>query len=83
MKLMNIIVYAHPKSKRPRVAEREPGIYDVYVAEPPVDGKANQAIEKSLANYFGIAQSRVQITKGATGKRKTVELSSFELRSMM
>jgi uncharacterized protein len=80
---MIVTVIAHPRSKRPRISEQEPGIFNVYVAEPPTDGKANQAIVAALADYFGIAKYRVKIVKGQTGKRKIVELSSYERYSMI
>ncbi len=80
---MVITVIAHPRSKKPRILEQEPGIFDVYISEPPAEGKANQAIVNALADFFGIAKSRVTILKGQTGKRKIVELSSYERHSMI
>lgn len=67
---MQIIVHAHPKSKKPRILEREPGVFDIYVAEAATDGKANEAITKELAGYLGVAPSLLTLKRGHTSKVK-------------
>ena len=42
----------------------------VYVREPAVDGKANQAVVKLLADYYKVSKSRVRLVSGATSKQK-------------
>ena len=83
---MKIIVKAKTGSKIEKVERlnqdsmdlpgivRETPIYKVEVREPPVDGKANKAIVKSLAKYFNISQSRVVLAKGESSKIKVFEL---------
>lgn len=73
---MQITVHAHPNSKKPRILERTPGIFDIYVAESPQDGKANAVILKELAGYLGIAQSLLILKRGHTSKVKVFELLS-------
>ena len=48
--------------------------YSVWVKEPPVKGKANQAIINVLAEYFKIASSRVKIVSGYASRQKTIEI---------
>ncbi len=67
---MQITVHAHPKSKNPRILERSPGVFDIYVAEVAADGKANAAITKELAGYLDVAPSRLTLKRGATSKVK-------------
>lgn len=67
---MQITVHAHPKSKNPRILERAPGVFDIYVAEVATDGKANAAITKELASYLDVAPSRLTLKRGATSKVK-------------
>jgi hypothetical protein len=43
----------------------------VSVNAPPVDGKANEAMQRVLAETFGVPRSAVTILRGETGKRKT------------
>jgi uncharacterized protein YggU (UPF0235/DUF167 family) len=47
----------------------------VTVNERAVDGKANRAIERAVAEYFGVAPSRVRIVSGQAAKEKTVEIA--------
>jgi len=73
---MQITVHAHPKSKKPRIIERSPGVFDIYVAEVAADGKANDAITKELAGYLDVAPSRLTLKRGATSKVKVFLLQS-------
>jgi hypothetical protein len=47
----------------------------VSVNAPPVDGKANEAMQRVLAETFGVPRSAVTILRGETGKRKTVRIA--------
>jgi uncharacterized protein YggU (UPF0235/DUF167 family) len=47
----------------------------VAVSERAVDGKANRAIERALAEYFGISVSHVRIVAGTTAREKVVEIA--------
>ena len=46
----------------------------VSVKEPPVDGRANWAITRAVADYFGVSPSHVSIVSGQTAKNKIVEI---------
>ena len=46
------------------------GQLTVYVREPAVDGKANAAVIRVLAEHFGVPRSRVELTSGATARLK-------------
>jgi hypothetical protein len=47
----------------------------VSVNAPPVEGKANEAVQRVLAKTFGVPRSAVTILRGETGKRKTVRIA--------
>ena len=49
----------------------------VSVNAPPVEGKANEAVQKVLAAAFGVHRSAVTILRGETGKRKTVHIAGI------
>lgn len=48
--------------------------YQVYVKELPVDGKANEAIIRVLAEHFKASKSQVRIIGGHTSREKIVEI---------
>ncbi|MDI9641068.1 DUF167 domain-containing protein [Kamptonema cortianum] len=46
----------------------------IRVSAPPADGEANRAVIESIASFVGIAKTRVQISRGETGRNKVVAL---------
>lgn len=82
---MKILVKAKPNSKQdkvippqPRLIPGEEDFYIVYTKEKPVDGKANMAITKLLAEHFSIPRSAVQLISGATSKKKVFKIDYDE-----
>ena len=51
------------------------GVVQVKVRAKPQDGAANSAVLTLLAAALGIAPSRLQLLRGATGRDKLVQLS--------
>lgn len=43
------------------------------VAAPPIDGRANTALERLLAAALDVPPSRVRVVAGRTSRRKQVE----------
>lgn len=83
---MKIIVRTKPSAKKETVeriaqptfgfgdAKEEMVEYKVAVKEPPIDGRANEAVVKALAKYFGVAPSLIRLVSGASTKRKVFEI---------
>lgn len=42
----------------------------VRLAAPPVDGKANAELVRWAAGAFGVARSRIELLRGASGRTK-------------
>jgi hypothetical protein len=63
----------HPRSKKPRI-EEVAGIIHIYVAEVPVENKANNAAIKALAKFYNVAKTRVTLVAGQKSKHKTFEI---------
>jgi uncharacterized protein YggU (UPF0235/DUF167 family) len=79
---MKILVRAKPGAKGELVKEEAGKLFEennlrhftVAVKEPAREGRANRAIERALAEYFGIAPSRVHIVAGHTSRSKVAEI---------
>ena len=71
---MEIFVKAKPKSKIEKVEKIDETHFEVWVKEPPVEGKANFAIMKALANYFNVKMSTVALKSGFASKDKKFEI---------
>jgi len=55
----------------------------VALAAPPVDGAANDALRRLLADHFDLAQKDVQIVGGEKSRRKLLELSGISLERLL
>lgn len=62
-------------SKNEIVGELPNGTIKIKTTAAPVDGAANKAVIKLLADYFGVKKSAVTIVCGLTSKTKIVEVS--------
>ena len=71
---MKIQVKAKPNSRTEEVSQ-EGDSFVVKVKEPPMEGKANQAVVKLLAEHFGVRQSQVRILSGFRSRNKVIEIA--------
>ncbi len=55
----------------------------VRVRESPVDGQANRALIKLLADKLGVPIGTVRIASGLKSRNKVVELAGFDRDSAM
>lgn len=71
---MKIKVRVTPNSKIEGVV-KEGNILLVRVKEPAKEGKANEAVIKLLADYFGVPHRQVIISSGFGSRNKVIEIS--------
>jgi len=60
-----------PRASRNRVSVSE-GKLKIHLTAPPVDGAANTALRKLLAEVAGIRHTAVEIVRGHNTRRKLV-----------
>ncbi|MEB3033122.1 MULTISPECIES: DUF167 domain-containing protein [Mycobacteriaceae] len=67
----SVVVKVKPGSRKgPLVETDDDGQLTVYVREPAVDGKANAAVIRVLAEHFDVPRSRVELVSGAGARVK-------------
>ena len=71
---VKIRVKVMPNSKTEEVVKEGDGFL-VRVKEPAKEGKANNAVIKLLADYFGVPQKEVVISSGFGSRNKVIEIS--------
>ncbi|MCX6720612.1 MAG: DUF167 domain-containing protein [Candidatus Staskawiczbacteria bacterium] len=71
---MKIFITAKPNSREEYVERVDESHYVVSVKEPPVKGKANEAIRNALAVYFKTGSSCVKIVSGYSSRNKIIEI---------
>lgn len=72
---MRISVKVKANTSRERIEKTRDGNFTVWIKEKPVEGRANEAVAKALAEYFGVAKSKVNLIKGHTSKQKIFEIT--------
>lgn len=71
---MKIFVQAQPNASEERVEKIDSTHFKIAVKEPPVRGRANQAITRALAAYFNIAPSQARLVTGFSSRQKVFEI---------
>ena len=63
-----------PRAKRNAVTKIKDGSIKVYVTAPPEDGRANEAVVETIAEWLGVKRRQVTIVSGATNRNKVVRV---------
>ncbi|MBL7081105.1 MAG: DUF167 domain-containing protein, partial [Candidatus Omnitrophica bacterium] len=72
--MMKIFVKVKPNAKVNRVKRINENTFSVWVKERPKEGKANKAVVDVLAQYFGLAKSKIVLLKGKGSCQKILEV---------
>ncbi len=70
---MKITVKVKTRAKTEKV-EKVGDIYKVSVKQLPIEGQANEAVIKALADHFNVAPTRIRLITGQTNKQKVFEI---------
>ena len=73
---MRVTVHATAAARRTHVGGQHDGALRVSVTAPADRGRANKAIIKALAEAFDVSRSLVELTSGATHRRKVFFVSN-------
>jgi uncharacterized protein len=73
---MRITVQVVPRSGKNDITW-EQGVLKARLTAPPVDGAANEALIALLAERLGLPKRDIRIVRGATSRRKTVEIAGM------
>lgn len=65
-------LHVQPGAQATAVAGVHDGRLKIRVAAPPVEGAANKALQRFLAESFGVRGRDIDIVRGASGRRKQV-----------
>ena len=65
-------LFIQPKSSKNEIVGVHDGKLKIKITAPPVDGKANAELVEFLSDIFDIPKRQIDITKGDTGRNKTV-----------
>lgn len=75
--ITRLTVWVQPRAPRTEVVGRHGDAIRIRVAAPPVDGAANEELVRLLAERLGLPRRAIRLKSGATGRRKTVEITGL------
>ncbi|MDP3701570.1 MAG: DUF167 domain-containing protein [Hylemonella sp.] len=69
-------VHVIPNAARTQIQGLHDGALRVRLHAPPVDGKANLALQAWLAETLGVPRSALELVRGATARRKQLRVAA-------
>jgi len=71
-----IDVHVMPNAAKTQIQGLHDGALRVRLHAPPVEGKANLALQAWLAEQLGLPKSAVELLRGATARRKQLRVDA-------
>ncbi len=71
-----------PKSSKSEIVGEINGALKIKIKSPPVDGAANAELIKTLAEFFDVPKSAVEILRGQTSKTKQVKIVGIKAANL-
>ncbi len=73
-----IAVRVQPRSRREEISAVRDGVVVVRVGAPPLDGRANDAVLRVLADWLGVRASNLTIVRGERSRDKLIEIEGLD-----
>ena len=70
-----LVLHVQPGAKRSEVSGLHGDALKIRLAAPPIEGRANEALLRFIADSFEVPLRNVELKQGAQSRRKTVCVS--------
>lgn len=74
---VRLTLHVQPRAARTEIVGLHGDALKLRLAAPPVDGAANDALIRFLAERLGVSRSALTLVSGATSRRKVVEVAGM------
>ena len=71
---ITLILHVQPGAKKTSVAGLHGDALKIRLAAPPVEGRANEALLRFIADFFKVPLRNVQLKQGGQSRHKRVEV---------
>lgn len=75
---ITLTLHIQPGAKKTEFAGLHGDALKIRLAAPPVDGKANEALVRFLADVLDLPKSAVMLKSGQTSRRKVLEVTGSD-----
>lgn len=72
---ITLTLHIQPGARKTEIAGRHGDALKIRLAAPPVDGKANEALLRFVAETLHLPKSSVCLKSGQTSRRKVLEVT--------
>lgn len=72
-----VAIWLQPRGSRNQVMGEREGAVVIKLQAPPVDGAANAALLRFVAERLGVATSAVQLLRGHTSRGKLISVAGW------
>ena len=79
---ITLTLHIQPGAKKTEFAGLHGDALKIRLSAPPVDGKANEALIKFIAETLHLPKSAVNLKSGQTSRRKVLEVCGAEASSI-
>jgi len=76
---ITLTLHVQPGAKRCEISGLHGEALKVRLAAPPVEGRANEALQKFIAELFAVPQRQVELIQGAQSRLKVVAVSGSNI----
>jgi uncharacterized protein len=73
--VLTLVLHVQPGARRSEVAGLHGDALKVRLAAPPIEGRANEALLRFIADSFGVPLRNVELKQGPQSRHKTVRVS--------
>lgn len=80
---VELSVLVQPRASRTKIVGEHDGRLKIALAAPPVDGEANAALIEFVAEVLEVKKSSVELTDGATSRRKRLSVREVGLSRVL
>lgn len=77
--VITLTLHIQPGAKRSEIAGLHGEALKIRLAAPPVEGRANEALLKFVAELFGVPVRQVELKQGAQSRHKVVAISGSKV----
>ena len=75
-------LHVQPKSSKTKICGQYGDRLKISIEAPPVDGKANKAIQAFLAKFFKVPKSSIELVSGITSRKKNFLIKDLTIKEI-